>query len=302
MKKSILITYIAAVILSSMASFTSFAGEWKQDNDGIWYDNGNGTYPKETWQWIDGDNNGVAERYYFDENGYCMTNDVTPDGCSVDCDGAWILDGTVQIRYVGTYLYDEATKKALNCLAQAVYTAAGQGEEEGKADWRFDDKELGVKQKADILYWYQSAYCPGKNPKPKSVTEEPEPEPRIQVRLEVLDENLNEILGSLDNDPILEFFSDPENGYVSEPAKNGICTLIPPEEKEQPDFYLRADRCLADDEIARLNGDVMVFDSESGSYQRERAYQAYFLENPQSPVAGFRFLRLVVFTPGEGIN
>ena len=53
--------------MSAAVSFLSFAGEWKQDYVGSWYDNGNGTFPAGTWQWIDSDHNGVAERYYFDE-------------------------------------------------------------------------------------------------------------------------------------------------------------------------------------------------------------------------------------------
>ena len=40
---------------------------WKQNSTGWWYDNGDGTYPKSTWQNIDG------SWYYFNNSGYMVT-------------------------------------------------------------------------------------------------------------------------------------------------------------------------------------------------------------------------------------
>ena len=37
---------------------------------GWWYDNGDGTYPVSCWQWIDGNGDGLAECYCFNEEGY----------------------------------------------------------------------------------------------------------------------------------------------------------------------------------------------------------------------------------------
>ena len=41
---------------------------------------------------------GPAECYYFDWNGYCLLNTVTPDGYRVNENGAWIVDGVVQVQ------------------------------------------------------------------------------------------------------------------------------------------------------------------------------------------------------------
>ena len=72
----------------------------EQDNVGWWYDNGNGTYHSNSWQWIDGDNNGTAECYYFDRTGYMLANTTTPDGYKVNASGAWVENGTVKTRNV----------------------------------------------------------------------------------------------------------------------------------------------------------------------------------------------------------
>ena len=96
MKKTALFLISAAFIV--LMSITAFAGTWKQDAKGWWWDNGNGTYPKSCWQWCDGNNDGIAECYYFDENGYCLQNCTTPDGYQVNADGAWVDSGGVKTQ------------------------------------------------------------------------------------------------------------------------------------------------------------------------------------------------------------
>lgn len=86
MKKLKKVFWVAATISMAMTS-TSFAA-WKNgtgENQDKWlYDNGNGAYVHNSWQWIDGNNDGVAECYYFDENGWLLTNTTTPDGYTVN--------------------------------------------------------------------------------------------------------------------------------------------------------------------------------------------------------------------------
>ena len=94
MKKGVVLGL--GLILSIGLSFVSYAGEWKQDTNGQWWQNDDGTYPKSSWQWIDGNQDGIAECYYFDENGYMMSDTTTPDKYQVNADGAWVVDGVVQ--------------------------------------------------------------------------------------------------------------------------------------------------------------------------------------------------------------
>lgn len=87
--------------LSVLTSMTAFAGEWKQDATGWWYQNDDGSYPVSTWQWLDGNKDGLSESYYFNESGYLVTN-TTIDGYTVNADGAWTENGEVQYSALHT--------------------------------------------------------------------------------------------------------------------------------------------------------------------------------------------------------
>lgn len=90
MKKLGLLVLTATI--STLMSFSTMAGEWKQDDMGWWYDNGNTTYENNGWSWID-------ERwYYFTPEGYCVMNTTTPDGFQVNENGAWVIDDVVQTK------------------------------------------------------------------------------------------------------------------------------------------------------------------------------------------------------------
>ena len=94
---------IPMVMVFSMAmSSTAFAVTWStgkgENQNNWWYDNGDGTYANNGWQWIDGNNDGTAECYYFDTNGWLLTNTVTPDGFNVNADGAWVNNGQVETK------------------------------------------------------------------------------------------------------------------------------------------------------------------------------------------------------------
>lgn len=95
------------------ASMTSFAGSWVAgqgaDQGKWWYDNGNGSYTAGGWQWIDGNGDGTAESYYFDGNGWLLTNTTTPDGYTVNGDGAWVVDGVVQTSAAAVQAVQGAT-------------------------------------------------------------------------------------------------------------------------------------------------------------------------------------------------
>ena len=105
MKK--LVILLTAVLISTAVSFPSFAGEWKQDETGWWYDNGDSSFAKDGWHWIDG------KCYYFTSDGYCLINTASPDGYTVDESGAWIIDGVVQTQEtsVQTYTLGDLTIK-----------------------------------------------------------------------------------------------------------------------------------------------------------------------------------------------
>lgn len=91
---------LAAALSLSMAS-TAFAGSWKQDDKGWWYQEDDGSYPTNTWKEIKG------KYYYFGADGYMLSNGVAPDGQRVGADGALIK---TQNRSHITYSADSVTK------------------------------------------------------------------------------------------------------------------------------------------------------------------------------------------------
>lgn len=293
--------FVVSVLTAGMAAavmITSFAGEWRKDQSGYWYDDGNGSYPVSTWQWIDGDGNGVAERYYFDENGYSVRNATTPDGCTVDCDGAWIQGGSVQIRYMGTNTYDKSIQDALNGFASMIYKTVQDGAEaaDESGDIVITSADLDDREKADLLYWYQSAYGRSVDCRFKSSSSQVGTYNRMA--LDTLDDVLYEILGSGDNQDALQYFTDPEHGYVETGYGGGIFLCHETEEADGQETgtasYLKAARCMADGDKARLDGHVMVYQPETGEYENGRVFHAYFSENPESYVAGFEFEKMII--------
>lgn len=101
MKKKRVLALALTVMMAGSMSMTTLAGQWKQQVTGYHqvgyvYENSDGTYAKNGWQWIDG------KCYYFDGNGYMLSNTTTPDGYTVDASGAWLVNGVVQTQATGS--------------------------------------------------------------------------------------------------------------------------------------------------------------------------------------------------------
>lgn len=77
------------------AALPAYAGTWRLDGNGWWYQNDDGSYPAGCWQWIDSDGDGMAECYYFYSDGYMAhNNDI--NGYHVDNAGQWVVGDQVQ--------------------------------------------------------------------------------------------------------------------------------------------------------------------------------------------------------------
>ena len=102
----LLTTGATALLSAALLSTPALAGEWRANSTGFWYVNDDGSYPTNAWQWIDGDGDGIYQCFAFDENGYLMLNQTTPDGYLVGEAGAW-FDGVTPVTRtypVGTYV------------------------------------------------------------------------------------------------------------------------------------------------------------------------------------------------------
>ncbi len=95
---------LAVVPAAMMFSFTAFAGQWHQDMNGWWYENEDGSYCKNGWFWLDGNEDGEAECYCFDNDGYALVSlyNLTSKaaGYDVNMDGAWGEKVEVQVQHV----------------------------------------------------------------------------------------------------------------------------------------------------------------------------------------------------------
>jgi len=91
---------MSTLVFSLMFVFVAFGGSWKKDHIGWWYQNDDGSYPVNCWQWIDGNQDGASECYYFNASGYCLLDTKTPDGYYVDKNGAWVVNGVVMYKGV----------------------------------------------------------------------------------------------------------------------------------------------------------------------------------------------------------
>ena len=129
--KGIKLVLSTAVFMAAFA-VNAYAGRWVQDSTGWWYDWGNGSWPASSWQWIDGNSDGVAECYYFDRFGYCMVNTTTPDNYQVNASGAWVESGVVQTRNVGVQKSSNSIKTSNSTIQKSSETK--KKEEEKKKE------------------------------------------------------------------------------------------------------------------------------------------------------------------------
>lgn len=117
MKKGIMTA--TSVLLTFAMSIPTFGAGWQKNDFGWWYGTNaeNTTWYANEWQWIDGNGDGVAESYCFDANGYMYANTTTPDGYTVNADGAWTENGVVQTKAAG----------AAGTTSQTVAQTTGDG-------------------------------------------------------------------------------------------------------------------------------------------------------------------------------
>ncbi len=97
---------LVSALMSLCFGMTALAAGWKtgtgSNQNRWWYDYEDGTYAKSGWQWLDGNQDGTAECYYFDSEGWMAADTVTPDGYQVNRDGAWVENGVVVAREAQT--------------------------------------------------------------------------------------------------------------------------------------------------------------------------------------------------------
>ena len=138
--------------ISLLTAFSSFAAGWELDSIGWRWWNDDGTYLVDTWAWLDGNQDGIAEHYYLGPDGYCLLNAMTPDGYVVNENGA---------QYVVVYVPKEGRSYnvVLNNIPREVkkadilarYDVNGSGDIE-KEEMALMTPQDGYIWKSEVIY------------------------------------------------------------------------------------------------------------------------------------------------------
>lgn len=130
--KKFFTSFLFSIFLTFTSLTTVLAGTWIQNQVGWWYQNDDSSYPTNGWYWIDGNHDGIAECYYFNESGYCLMNTTTPDGYTVDANGAWSINGIVQTQ---TAQVQSQTTQPSNTSSVSSSTDNGTHQENIAGNW-----------------------------------------------------------------------------------------------------------------------------------------------------------------------
>lgn len=125
MKKfKILCLSMCLTVLSTIPAYA----QWEQTGT-TWKYGQAGSYLSNTWAWLDGNNDGIAECYYFGADCLMLSNTITPDNYTVNIDGAWTIDGVVQTKVVANKVTDtngaDNTTSSKNKDKSRFYNADG---------------------------------------------------------------------------------------------------------------------------------------------------------------------------------
>ena len=128
-----------------------YAGEWKQNDYGWWWQNDDGSYPVSCWEWLDGNGDGVYECYYFDKRGYMATDKDVSDGSHINSDGARIYKGEIQTRRVTADVINRMeVEKQILILINQERQSHGLSQLAKQEELR-DNAEVRAREQAEIF-------------------------------------------------------------------------------------------------------------------------------------------------------
>ena len=149
-KNWIMKVFMATSLFIALSVNLVFASGWTKgiSKNAWWYDFGNGDYFKSSWQWIDGNQDGIAECYCFDENGWMYENTTTPDGYTVNENGAWTVNNIVQTK-TSDLIPKNNTNNSVNTASNNFTETQNNNLAETKNNEDFSEKQ--DEYRADLL-------------------------------------------------------------------------------------------------------------------------------------------------------
>ena len=149
-KNWIIKVFMTTSLFIALSANLVFASGWTKgiSKNAWWYDFGNGDYFKSSWQWIDGNQDGIAECYCFDENGWMYENTTTPDGYTVNENGAWTVNNIVQTK-TSDLIPKNNTNNSVNTASNNFTETQNNNLAETKNNEDFSEKQ--DEYRADLL-------------------------------------------------------------------------------------------------------------------------------------------------------
>lgn len=157
-------TLLCAGMISSMvmgSAMTALAGTWRtgtgENAARWWYDFDNGSYAAGGWATIDGNNDGIAETYFFDAEGWMLADTVTPDGQTVNADGAWVVNGqVVQTNLFAEQASTEQNSAPISCWmwnvgADGTYTMNDELISKDMQDWNNSNSAFYLAHQDELM-------------------------------------------------------------------------------------------------------------------------------------------------------
>ena len=147
-KNWIMKVFMTTSLFIALSTNLVFASGWTKgiSKNAWWFDFGNGDYFKSSWQWIDGNQDGIAECYCFDKNGWMYENTTTPDGYTVNENGAWTINNIVQTK-TSDLIPKNNTNNSVNTANNNFTETRNNKDNQGNED--FSEKQ--DEYRADIL-------------------------------------------------------------------------------------------------------------------------------------------------------
>ena len=147
-KNWIMKVFMTTCLFIALSTNLTFASGWTKgiSKNAWWFDFGNGDYFKSSWQWIDGNQDGIAECYCFDENGWMYENTITPDGYTVNENGAWTINNVVQTK-TSDLIPKNNTNNSVNTASNNLTETRNHEENQRNED--FSEKQ--DEYRADLL-------------------------------------------------------------------------------------------------------------------------------------------------------
>ena len=135
-KNWIMKVFMTISLFIALSANLVFASGWTKgiSKNAWWFDFGNGDYFKSSWQWIDGNQDGIAECYCFDENGWMYENTTTPDGYTVNENGAWTVNNIVQTK-ISDLIPKNNTNNSVNTTSNNFTETRNNEENQGNEDF-----------------------------------------------------------------------------------------------------------------------------------------------------------------------